>query len=225
MNTTTMRAIGRGRRMCSLVAGVLALLAVSVATHASTVPVDGTQVTVQAIEKVYEAKLPGFTLPPARAVAQLSGILTRQYGAKGALSAEPDAGLKALYYPAATLLMNGYPIAGGTLVNAARHRPAIVRSPSGKALGDFVDTMLQPSDEDDADLVAYQARTKRAMAVLAALPAYLRVPAEVMVVGEIYHDPIARAAGKQALDQLHADDGQWRTVERARKAGAVGTGP
>jgi hypothetical protein len=206
--------------VCALLLG----LASPAVTWASTGPVDSTQITVQAIEKAYEAKLSSMEMPPAKAVAQLSGILMRQYGAKDAMSAEPDAGLKALYYPAATLLMNGYPIAGGTLVNAARHQPAIAHSPSGEALGAFVNTMLQPTDEGDDDLVVYQTRTKQALAHLTALPSYLQLPAQVTVVGEIYHDAIAVDAGKQALETLHADEAQLRVVDDARKASAEPTG-
>jgi len=54
------------------------------------------------------------------AVAQMDGMLTQQYMSRGRIATEKNAYLKKLYYQAATLLMNGYPIAGGTIVSVAK---------------------------------------------------------------------------------------------------------
>jgi hypothetical protein len=197
----------------------LCLLIVGQAALAATPDVDSTKATVLAIQATYRAEQSTFATPTAQAVNVLETTLIRQYGARGRLSAEPDADLKELYYESATLLMNGDVVAGGTLVNFARRTPAMLRSPSGAALGQFVDAMLQPSDESDSDLVIYQKQTKAAIAGLGHLSSVLRVPAQVLLVGEIYNDPIAVKSGHKVLDDLHATANDWDIINKARDAG------
>lgn len=153
-----------------------------------------------------------------KAVSLLDRMLIEQYGARGHLMHEPDATLKPGFYRAATLLMNGYPIAGGTLVNALRHRPAFAKSPSGPALAAFVDAMLQPTGEDDADLVAMQAQTRAALQHVRGLPANQRLAAQVMLLGIIYHDAIAVRAGRAVWKASQPDAAAQAAVTAARSA-------
>ena len=44
-------------------------------------------------------------------------------------------------------------MAGGTLVSIARIQPGFTQSQGGRGLAHFVDAMLAPSDEEDADMI------------------------------------------------------------------------
>ncbi|TAL63617.1 MAG: hypothetical protein EPN79_15795 [Burkholderiaceae bacterium] len=214
MNASTLRALVVA---CAVMLGARH-------AHASDVVAPEPSI-VSMIHADYRAQHDRFPLPTVKAVRQLDDMLLSQYGATGRISAEPNAELKGLFYEAATLLMNGYPIAGGTLVNMARHRPAMASSPAGQALGRFVDGMLTPTGEDDAELIAYQRRTQAAMIQLTRLPAALQVPAQVQVLGEIYDDAIAVDAGKKALAAAGLSSADVSIVQSARTAAARITVP
>lgn len=197
---------------------VLSAFLVGTATAATT------DVTAQVVDRIH-AELrqaqPHLGVPPNKAVNMLDGMLLQQYGAKGHLTSEPDAALKQGFYEAATLLMNGYPIAGGTLVSALRQTPAWQRSPSARALGAFVDAMLMPTDEDDSDLIAFQKRAKAIDAGLKALPFNIRFPAQVWLLGEIYHDAMAERAGQDVLKASAPTPAQQSQMQAARHAAAA----
>jgi len=161
---------------------------------------------------------PKFKLSDKQAVSQLDGMLTQQYGAGGGLANTKDAHLKALYYQAAGLLMNGYPIAGGTVVSVARIQPGFAQSPGGRGLAHFVDAMLAPSDEEDTDMVAFRTRASAAQQQLKSLRPELYLAAQLRVIGEIYRDDIAVSAGKLGLTQLGATPAELRVVDQALKA-------
>jgi len=154
-----------------------------------------------------------FKTPSAAAIVRMDSLLT-SYGARGRLASEPDAQLRVLYGRAAELLMNGHAIAGGTLVAVARSTPSFARSPSGAALGAFVDAMLQPT-EDDEDLAQMQGRSKRAAAALAALRDDLRWYATLWVMGSIYRDAVAVDAGRGGVDAMRASASERRVIEQA----------
>lgn len=157
-------------------------------------------------------------LSEKQAVAQLDAMLIQQYAAQGPISAEKNAYLKSLYYQAATLLMNGYPIAGGTIVSIARIQPGFSQSPGGHGLANFVDAMLQPSDEEDAVLEQYMDRTKKAQSVLRELSRQeLQLVAQLYVVGYIYHDDIAIEAGKSGFAALKITVAERKVIDKAIK--------
>jgi len=165
--------------------------------------------------QTYQAK---FKLNDKQAVSQLDGMLQQQYGAAGGLANTKNAYLKALYYQAAGLLMNGFPIAGGTVVSVARIQPGFAQSAGGRGLAHFVDAMLAPSDEEDADMVEFRTRANAAQQQLKSLRPQLYVVAQLRVIGEIYHDEIAVNAGKIGLDQLSATPAERSVVDQALKA-------
>ncbi len=155
-----------------------------------------------------------FKLNEKTAVAQMDGMLTEQYMAGGRIANEPDAYLKSLYYQASTLLLNGYPIAGGTIVSVARNHPAFVKSGAGQGLAAFVDAMLQPTDAD-IDLAQMRDRVKSARAALRNLRPDLRFYADLWVVGSIYRDDIAAAAGWSGIDGMRATPAERKLIKQA----------
>lgn len=185
--------------------------------HASTAPNQAANVA-QHIQTELQKQAPMFKVSSAKAVALLDNMLVQQYGARGHLMTEPDATLKPGFYQAATLLMNGYPIAGGTLVNVLRQNGSMSRSPSGPALGAFVDAMLSPTGEDDAELLAYQRKSTAISQSLDQLPENLRLPVQVMLLGEVYDDAIAARAGQQIFEAAHPTPELRAVVEAARQA-------
>ena len=160
---------------------------------------------------------PRFKLSEKQAVAQLDGMLLQQYAAGGSISGTKDAYLKSLYYQAATLLMNGYPIAGGTVVSIARIQPGFPKSPGGRGLAHFVDAMLAP-DEEDGDMLQFQERASKAQVVLKAMRPDLRLVAQLRVMGEIYHDDLAVDAGNSGLKALNANAADRVLIDQALKA-------
>lgn len=155
-----------------------------------------------------------FKLSERQAVSQMDGMLTQQYASRGRISNERDAYLKSLYYQAATLLLNGYPIAGGTIVSVARNEPAFAKSPVGAGIASFVDAMLQPTDEDP-DLLELQQRMERARVVLKDMRTDLRFYADLWVVGSLYLDDIAIDAGKLGVDAMKATPAERKTIRKA----------
>lgn len=197
---------------------VLAAAIASSAVAVQTSEVDAIAPVLQQIRVELASDRATLKVSTPKAVALLDRMLIEQYGARGHLAHEPDASLKPGFYRAATLLMNGYPIAGGTLVNALRHRPAFARSPSGPALAAFVDAMLLPTGEGDVDLVAMQWQTRAALRHVHGLPANQRLAAQVMLLGVIYHDAIAVRAGTTVWKASHPDAAARAAVMAARSA-------
>lgn len=201
-------------RLTTWVVGLCVML-LSASSYASS----DSGLDVPALIKQASQKYQGdFKISDKQAVAQLDDMLTQQYVAGGRLVNEKNAYLKSLYYQAAALLMNGYPIAGGTIVAIARTRPEFRASPGGRGLAHFVDAMLSPAEDDDTDLVEYQRRAQKARAVLAPLRPALQVIAQVRVMGEIYRDDIAIAAGKTGLESMSLTKAERDVIERALKA-------
>lgn len=157
-----------------------------------------------------------FKLSERQAVSQMDGMLTQQYASRGRISNERDAYLKSLYHQAAMLLLNGYPIAGGTIVSVARNEPAFAKSPVGAGIASFVDAMLQPTDEDP-DLLELQQRMERARAELKDMRGDLRFYADLWVVGSIYRDDIAVDAGKAGVESMKATPAERKAIAQALK--------
>lgn len=168
-----------------------------------------------ALVKKATAKYQGrFKLNERSAVSQMDAMLTEQYASRGRISNERDAYLKSLYYQAATLLLNGYPIAGGTIVSVARNEPRFVQSPAGPGMAAFVDAMLQPTDED-TDLLELQERMNRARKGLEGLRSDLRFYADLWVVGSIYRDEIAVDAGRLGVEAMKATAAERKAIQKA----------
>ena len=207
------------------VKGILAVVAMLWMGVAAAAPVPTTpDVTAQVVARIRSGLRevqPHLGVPTHKAVTMLDAMLVQQYGAKGHLANEPDATLKPGYYEAATLLMNGYPIAGGTLVSALRQTPAWRRSASAPALGAFVDAMLAPTDEEDADLIAFQKKARAIDAGLRTLPFAVRFPAQVWLMGEVYHDAIATRAGQDVLNGTSPTAAQRQQIAVAQRAAAA----
>lgn len=165
------------------------------------------------IEAAASKRRAGFKTRDADALARMEALIT-SYGARGRMANEPDVELRALYRRASELLMNGYPIAGGTLVAMARSTPAFAKSPAGSAIGAFVDAMLQPT-EDDEDLFRMQEQSKRARVVLSSLRDDLRWYATLWVLGSIYHDAVAVEAGRVGMDAMRATAAEKRVAQKA----------
>lgn len=155
-----------------------------------------------------------FKLSEQSAVSQMDAMLTGQYTSRGRIANEKDAYLKSLYYQAATLLLNGYPIAGGTLVSVARNEPRFAQSPAGAGMASFVDAMLQPTDEDP-DLLEMQKRMELARAKLKDMRTDLRFYADLWVVGSIYRDNIAVDAGKLGVEAMKATTAERKSIQKA----------
>ncbi len=193
--------------------GCFAMPAVAAATG-SVVP--KAAVDVASLIKQSAAKYQGsFRMPEKQAVAQMDAMLTQQYMA-GHITNEKNAYLKSLYYQASGLIMNGHPIAGGTLIALARVQPGFSDSPGGRGMAHFVDAMLQPTDEDP-DLAEFMAEANKAKQVLAGLRPELQMVAQLHVIGTIYHDKIAVDAGKAGLQAMKATPAEWETVKKALK--------
>lgn len=170
----------------------------------------------QVIHEAAHRKAGSMKVGTAQAVHRLDDILVSDYGARGRIVGESNAELKGLYTQAASLLMNGHPIAGGTLVVIARQEPAYARSACGPALGAFVDGMLAPVGEsDDGSLGEFAQRASKARAILAKLRPELQMAAQLRVMGAIYHDDIAVDAGKTALGIQQASPAEKAVVEAA----------
>lgn len=146
----------------------------------------------------------GWAVKPTAAVRRLSTILMQEYHAPAPLETERDPALRGLYASAATALMNGYVIAGGSLVQTARRLPAFRHSRAGPALAAFVDAMLAPTAESDDPLAEYAARAARVAPTVARVPVRYRYAIELQVYGTLYRDPVAVAAGTAALRTLAA---------------------
>lgn len=209
-----------GRRF--VIAVLVSLLASSLTVHAEE-PIDVRQsVTIKvdpvALIKKATAKYKGlFKVNEQSAVSQMDMMLTEQYSSRGRISNEKDANLKSLYYQAATLLLNGYPIAGGTLVSVARNDPRFSQSSAGGGMASFVDAMLQPSDED-LDLVEMQKRVESARDVYKDTRADLRFYVDLWVIGHIYLDNIAVDAGKNGVDAMKATSTERKVIQKALAA-------
>lgn len=158
-----------------------------------------------------------FKLSERSAVSQMDAMLTEQYASRGRISNEKDAYLKTLYYQAATLLLNGYPIAGGMVVSVARNSPRFAQSQSGSGMASFVDAMLQPTDED-TDLLEMQKRMERARTILKDLRTDIRFYADLWVVGSIYRDDIAVDAGKMGVEVMKATAAERKMIKKALAA-------
>lgn len=198
-----------------LAAAVLAMPVFLASSHVSAAD-KRAGVDVQALIRQAATKYQGrFKLTEKQAVTQMDTMLVQQYAARGRIANEKNAYLKSLYYQSATLLLNGYPIAGGTLVSIARVQPAFVQSPGGHGLANFVDAMLD--DDEEADMAAFMDRTRKAQAVLRGLRPDLQLTAQIRVVGEIYHDNIAVDAGKAGLDALRATTAERKVIDKALK--------
>ncbi len=206
------------------IAMLVSLLVFCPIVHAQeSVPMDSRQnVTIKvdpvALIKKASAKYRGsFKVNEQTAVAQMDTMLTEQYSSSGRISNEKDANLKSLYYQAATLLLNGYPIAGGTLVSVARNDRRFSQSPAGRGMASFVDAMLQPSDED-TDLLEMQKRTDTARDIYKDLRPDLRFYVDLWVVGHIYLDNIAVDAGKSGVDTMKATATERKIIQKALAA-------
>jgi len=169
------------------------------------------------IVQVADSRTAQLKLTAKQAVAQMDPILANQYRA-GKISSEPNAELKSFYYQAARLLMNGYPIAGGTLVSLTRNKPAFANSAAGRGLASFTDAMLSPTEDDDEDMVTFMRKAKAARQVIMSLRPALRLAAQLKVIGAIYRDDIAVEAGTRGLAQAKATPAELAIVERAAKA-------
>jgi hypothetical protein len=203
----------------ALTTALLTFAALADSCSAADVAKTGAAVDVPVLIRTASEKYQGrFKLTDKQAVAQLDGMLQQQYAAAGSLAGTKDAYLKALYYQAAGLLMNGYPIAGGTLVSIARIQPGFSQSQGGRGLAHFVDAMLAPSDEEDADMVEFRTRASKAQQVLKSLRPELYLVAQLCVMGEIYRDDIAVSAGNLGLDRLIATIAERRVIDAALKA-------
>lgn len=161
------------------------------------------------------------SVPAATSVQRLDQMLLREYGARGRISGERDVKLKALYVQSAHLLMNGYPIAGGTVAVIARQEQAFAGSRAGPALVAFVNAMLAPTGEPDDDLGAFAARAARARTALAPVRPALRMGAELRVMGAIYDDAVAVEAGKQILRRQSATAAELAAVAKALATAGV----
>lgn len=170
---------------------------------------------VRQASKKYQAK---FKTPGPQALRQLDDILVSQYHSKGRMASEKNGYLKQLYAQSAELLMNGYPIAGGTVISVARELPVYKTSPAGVAMARFVDTMLTPSEEEDADLAKFQQRTQKGLTALKGIRPDLRIVAQMRVVGDVYQDPIAVDAGMLGLKKLNASRDEMEFIMRAVRA-------
>jgi len=168
------------------------------------------------IKKSTLAHQANFKKSEKQAVVQMDEMLVHQY-ASGRIMTEPNAYLKTLYYQAAYLLLNGFPIAGGTVVAIARIQPGFSSSAAGRGLADFVDAMLSGDDDEPDDLTQYMERTKSAQKILKSLRFDVQLSAQLRVVGEIYHDDVAVDAGKLGLRQLGATPAEEKIIETARK--------
>lgn len=210
----------KNRSGMSMVAAFLVLTAFFVlkpaqahASHEMVIKIDPVVLIKKASTK-YQGK---FKLSERSAVAQMDAMLTGQYTSRGRIANEKDAYLKSLYYQAATLLLNGYPIAGGTLVSVARNEPRFTQSPAGAGMASFVDAMLQPTDEDP-DLLEMQKRMERARAKLKDMRTDLQFYADLWVVGSIYRDNIAVDAGKLGVEAMKATAAERKSIQKALAA-------
>lgn len=204
----------------ALCIGVVATTPFAFAKGGARTPVDGIR-GVDIAVVIHDAanrKAGAMKLGAMEAVHRLDDILVADYGARGRIGGEPNAQLKLLYTQAAYLLMNGSPIAGGTLVVIARQEPAYAHSTCGPALSAFVDGMLAPVDESDGSLGEFAQRAAKARTILATLPPELQMAAQLRVMGAIYHDDIAVDAGKTALRVQRAGPAAKAVVEAALKA-------
>lgn len=149
-------------------------------------------------------------------IVWMDEMLVRDYGFS-AISEEPEGYLKELYGDAAWLLKNGYPIAGGTLITIARSRNDFKVSQAGPGMAHFVDAMLQPSDDDDAEFGGFLIRAQRAVSLLSSLPGAKAMAAQLYVVGGIYVDVVAFKAGKKALTELGTTQDEWIVIDSVRE--------
>lgn len=154
------------------------------------------------------------------AAQRLDRMLATDYRARGSIATERDRRLKGLYAQAATLILNGYPIAGGTLVVIARQEPAFTRSPVGPAYMQFVNAMLAPTGEQD-DLSALSRRAAAARAALAPVRPELRMGADLAVMGALYEDTVAQQAGNVALQRQGATKAERAAIAAALRAAGV----
>lgn len=220
MTRMKMDNIKPGLVVQALLSGFLWMSVASVAMTSTSAHAQQAQDVVIKIDPVVlikkaSAKYQGsFKLSERSAVAQMDMMLTQQYASRGRITNEKDAYLKSLYYQASSLLLNGYPIAGGTLVSVARNEPRSAQSPAGAGMASFVEAMLQPTDEDP-DLLEMQQHMERARIVLKDLRADLRFYADLWVVGSIYRDDIAIDAGKLGVEAMKATVAERKLIKKA----------
>lgn len=159
-----------------------------------------------------------FSVPRVECVSWMDATVAN-YG-YAPISQEPVAELRAIYAESAYLLRNGYPIAGGTLITIARNKKAFNKSDAGAGMAHFVDAMLQPTEEDDYELMDFLSKSAKAMKVIKKIPrSAVRMAASIYVVGGIYNDPIAVKAGQTALDKLQVTQTEQELISLAQKEG------
>lgn len=201
-----------GGALLALVAGV---------AHAGSVTPSGAVDVAAEIREAMRRTVGVLNIPAATSVQRLDQMLLREYGATGRISGEGDARLKALYVQSAHLLMNGYPIAGGTVAVIAQQNPAFGRSKPGPALARFINAMLAPTGEPDDDLGPLAARSARARLALGPVRPALRMGAELRVMGAVYGDVVAIEAGTQVLRKQGASAGELAAVSKALAVAGV----
>lgn len=156
------------------------------------------------------------TQPEEQTVLRMDSMLKEQYGAVNSINSEPNAYLKKIYQQTSWLLLNGYPISGGTLVQIARTKAEFKGSPVGPYLVRFVDTLLEPT-EDDGDefgLLIHSQVAKRVLTGLEPLPNRLKMPAQLHVIGLLYHDDIAYKSGLTALKDRVPTQQEWSVINK-----------
>lgn len=159
-----------------------------------------------------------FSVPRVECVSWMDATIAN-YGFSP-ISQEPVAELRILYAEAAYLLRNGYPIAGGSLVTIARNKKTFNNSDAGAGMAQFVDAMLQPTEEDDYELMDFLSKSAKAMKVIKKIPrSAVRMAASIYVVGDIYNDEIAVKAGQSALDKLQLTQTEQELISLARTEG------
>lgn len=167
----------------------------------------------------HEAQSQNLAVSKAEGVSWLSELLVDDYG-YAAISDETDVTLRELYSDTAWLLRNGKPIAGGVLVTIARNNVNFNGSRVGEGMVQFVDAMLLPSHEDSEDdtveIQGYLDKSERAVSLLRVLSGPKAMAAQLYVVGDIYNDTVAVAAGKTALMGLEATKDEWGMIESVR---------
>lgn len=201
-----------------LFAGAVFLIAL--ANSAIAAGQEGQVITLDPVVLIQKATVKyqgGFKVGARDAVAQMDSMLTQQYLARGRIANERDAHLKGLYYQSSVLLMNGYPIAGGTIVSVARNDAAFQSSPVGPGFASFVDAMLQPTDEDP-DLLSMHEKTLAVKEAIKSLRPNIQFFAELQLVGAIYHDAIAQEAGAEGIKAIGARPSELKTIARAKEA-------
>lgn len=166
-------------------------------------------------------KAPGMLIAAPQAAQRMDRMLAADYGARGSIAGERDVRLKSLYVEAAHLMLNGYTIAGGTLVMIARQEAAFARSPVGPAYVQFVNAMLAPTSEHDDELTPLAARAAKGRALLGPVRPRLQMAAQLTLMGGLYGDAVAEKAGREALRLQGATPAELAAIAAARKAAGI----